>query len=187
MICKAFLERNFSSDLSDRAEGSSLSLFYLVGENDFWWVRARFEPQHHGSPTQHCCGSSPVVESALVAAPQLWDTTITAIIQARGLTEPFNVCESDSESSLIIAFSSLEIHRHPGQPQSHICMTAQDKEKQLKVTVFFLPERASSGFDPKRPRQWEVGRTFCTEGLGGWDDVSIICSLCPLLLSVVAI
>lgn len=139
------------------AEGSSLSLFYLVGENDFWWVRARFEPQRHSSPTQHGCRSSLVVESALVAAPQLWDATITAIIQVRELTEPFNVCESDSESSLIIVFSSLEIHRHPGQPQSHICMTAQDKEKQLKVTVFFLPERASSGFDPKRPRQWEVG------------------------------
>lgn len=94
-----------------------------------------------------------MVESALVSAPQLWDTTITAIIQVRKLTDSFNVCESDSESSLIIVFSRLEIHRHPGQPQSHICVTAQGKEKQLKVIVFFLPERASYGFDPKRPRQ----------------------------------
>lgn len=82
-----------------------------------------------------------MVESTLVSASRLWKT-ITAIIQARKLTEQINVCESDSESSLIVVFSSLEIHRHPGQPQSHICMTAQDKEKQLKVTVF-LPERAS--------------------------------------------
>lgn len=146
-----------------------------------WWERMTSDGWRQGlspsitsSPTQHSCGSSLAVESALVSAPQLWDTTITAIIWVRKLTEPFNECESDSESSLIIVFSSLEIHRHPGQPRFLACMTAQDKEKQLKVTVSFLPVRASCGFDPKTPRQWELG-PVTDRGLAG-DSISTTCS-----------
>lgn len=69
------------------------------------------------APGAAWASTAAVGESALVSAPQLWDTTITAIIQVRTLTEPFNVFESDSESSLIVEFSSLEIHGPPGWPQ----------------------------------------------------------------------
>lgn len=34
MICKAFLERSFSTGMSDRARGSSLLLSYLMGEEN---------------------------------------------------------------------------------------------------------------------------------------------------------
>lgn len=50
MICKAFLERNFSAEMSDMAKGSSLLLSYLMGEKNFCWVRARSEPQRHEQP-----------------------------------------------------------------------------------------------------------------------------------------
>jgi len=95
------------------------------------------------------------------------------------LPEPFNVCESDSESSLIIVFSSLEIHRHPGQPRTTpVCVTAQDKEKQLKVTVTFLPGSASNGFAPKRPSQRGMGPVVA-RGLEVWDRASVVAAFIP--------
>lgn len=45
-------------------------------------------------------------------------------------------------------------------------MAAQDKEKQLKVTISFLLEMALHGFGPKRPKLGPVG------GRLGWDSIS---------------
>lgn len=57
MICKAFLERNFSAEMSDMAKGSWLLLSHLVGEEKLCWVRARCEPQPHEQPDPACLGA----------------------------------------------------------------------------------------------------------------------------------
>jgi len=57
-------------------------------------------------------------------------------------------------------------------------MAAQDKEKQLKVTISFLLEMALHGFGPKRPKLGPVG------GRLGWDSISAACCLCSVLLNV---
>lgn len=113
------------------------------------------------SPTQLLA-----TESVLVAAPQLWDTTITAIIRVRKLTEPFYCVW---EWQWVISDQCVQQPGDPRAPRtasSHICMAAEDREKQLKVTVSFFPEKALHEFGPKKPK---LG---CVGGRLGWDSIS---------------
>lgn len=125
----------------------------LLGEGKVW-----------APATQAAWPSTAAELSQARVTPQLGNTTIPAIPPVRKLTEPFIVCESDSESSLIIVFSSLEIHRQSGQPPSHICITAQAKESSSKRLLAASQRRHLTGWSQSP----ETGRTILGVGWHTW-------------------